>query len=86
MILNLTYVIAKSSRIFTGSAERTKGNKPKEKKNDLNTETEKKCTKFKSTVFPRIIAGGNYLFFHIQRGQLLEGAIISNIAHWKSSP
>ena len=27
----------------------------------------------KSTVFPRIIAGGDYFFFRIKRGQLFQG-------------
>ena len=45
-----------------------------------------------NTVFPRIIASGDYLFFAQKRGDYLrEGgylreAIISNIAHWKSCP
>ena len=33
------------------------------------------CTKqrFGSTVFPRIIAGGDYFFFRTKRGRLFEG-------------
>ena len=33
------------------------------------------CTKqrFGTTVFPRIIAGGDYFFFRTKRGQLFEG-------------
>ena len=36
------------------------------------------------TVFPRIIAGGDDYFFPSKRSRLFEGAIISNIAHWRS--
>ena len=45
-----------------------------------------------STVFPRIIAGGNYFLFRTKRGRLFEEgdclreALFSNIAHWKSCP
>ena len=38
------------------------------------------------TVFPRIIAGGDDYFFPSKRSRLFEGAIISNIAHWRSCP
>ena len=38
------------------------------------------------TVFPRIIAGSDDYFFATKRGRLFEGAIISNIAHWRSCP
>ena len=38
------------------------------------------------TVFPRIIAGGDDYFFPTKRSRLFEGAIISNIAHWRSCP
>ena len=72
IILDYKYVIAKSSWSFKGSAVRIKGNKPKKKKRS-KTKKEKKCTKFESTVFPWIIAGGNYFFFHIRRGRLFEG-------------
>ena len=37
-----------------------------------------------NTVFPRIIAGGDYFFFRIKRGDYSREAVISNIAHWKS--
>jgi len=38
------------------------------------------------TVITRIIAGGDYYFLSTKRSQLFEGAIISNIAHWRSCP
>ena len=38
------------------------------------------------TVFPGIVAGGDYFFFPTKRSQLFEGTIISNIAHWRSCP
>ena len=53
------------------------------------------CTKqrYVTTVFPRIIAGGDYFFFFAQKGgdysreaDYLREATISNIAHWKSCP
>ena len=72
IILDYKYVIARSSWSFKGSAVRIKGNRPKKKKRS-KTKKEKKCTKFESTVFPWIIAGGNYFFFHIRRGRLFEG-------------
>ena len=37
-----------------------------------------------NTVFPRIIAGGDYFFFRIKRGDYSREVVISNIAHWKS--
>ena len=38
------------------------------------------------TVFPRIIAEGDSYFFPTKRSRLFEGAIISNIARWRSCP
>ena len=45
------------------------------------------------TVFPQIIAMGNFFFFFAQKGgnysregNYSQGAIISNFAHWKSRP
>ena len=38
------------------------------------------------TVIPPIIAGGDEYFFPTKRSRLFEGAIISNIAHWRSCP
>ena len=38
------------------------------------------------TVIPRIIAGGDDYFLSTKRSQLFEGAIISNIGHWRSCP
>ena len=37
------------------------------------------------TVFPQIIAGDDYFFFRIRRGDYSREAVI-NIAHWKSCP
>ena len=39
------------------------------------------CTKqrFGTTVFPRIIAGGDYFFFRTKRGQLFEGTRLLQI-------
>ena len=34
-----------------------------------------------NTVFPRIIAEGDYFFFRIKRGDYSREAVISNIAH-----
>ena len=36
------------------------------------------------TVFPGIIAGGDYYFLSTKRSRLFEGTIISNISHWRS--
>ena len=44
------------------------------------------CNNNIDTVFPRIIAGGDDYFFRTLRSRLFEGAIISNIAHWRSRP
>ena len=38
------------------------------------------------TVIPRIIAGSDDYFLSTKRSQLFEGAIISNIGHWRSCP
>ena len=38
------------------------------------------------TVFPRIIDGGDDHCFPTKRSRLIKGAIISNIAHWRSCP
>ena len=38
------------------------------------------------TVIPQIIAGDDYYFLTTKRSRLFEGAIISNIAHWRSCP
>ena len=38
------------------------------------------------TVFPRIIAESDDYFLPTKRSRFFEGAIISNIAHWRSCP
>ena len=38
------------------------------------------------TVFPRIIAGSDDYFVPTKRSRLFQGAIISNIAQWRSCP
>ena len=38
------------------------------------------------TVFPRIISDGDDYFFPTKKSRLFEGAIILNIAHWRSCP
>ena len=40
----------------------------------------------KLTIFPRIIAGGDYFFFHTKGADYLREAIISDIVQWKSYP
>ena len=40
----------------------------------------------KLTIFPRIIAGGDYFFFHTKGADYFREAIISDIVQWKSYP
>lgn len=57
------------------------------KKNDMAFETQDFNW---HSVFPSIIAGGNYSFFapkggsYSREGDSLREAILSNIAHWRS--
>ena len=58
---------------------------------EIGTPVHEESPLYEYTVFPQIIAGGNF-FFRTKRGQLFKGrqlfagAIISNFAHWKSRP